>query len=282
MTCGIYCIENLVNGKKYIGKSFDDIEKNRWYNHKNMLRRSVHGNKYLQNSWNKYGEENFKFWIVEEHLENDEKKLGEIERKYIKEWNTRIPNGYNLTDGGEGISGYKHTDESREKMRISQLNRNPEITERMRKTLTGRKMSEEMKKKLAGTRKKGRIVSEETKQKLRITNGNNAKERTAKSRASFKPKYGTDNIQYGRKLSTSKSKYFGVFPRKRKPTKKNMNDVEYIVSISENRKSIHIGLCQTEIVAAVMYDDYIIKNEINRPLNFPENYTIEEKKNITF
>ena len=37
----------------------------RWDCHKAQLRGNYHDNPHLQNSWNKYGEENFKFEILE-------------------------------------------------------------------------------------------------------------------------------------------------------------------------------------------------------------------------
>ena len=61
---GIYKIKNKVNGKVYIGQSIR-IEK-RWIDHKKTLRSNSHRNIYLQNAWNKYGEENFIHEIIEE------------------------------------------------------------------------------------------------------------------------------------------------------------------------------------------------------------------------
>lgn len=46
--CGIYCIENLVNNKKYIGQSVDII--NRKQNHFSKLKNKHHENQYLQNA----------------------------------------------------------------------------------------------------------------------------------------------------------------------------------------------------------------------------------------
>ena len=63
MGCGIYKIENKVNGKIYIGSSIEVHV--RLMNHKYMLRANKHDNEYLQKSFNKYGEDNFIFSLVE-------------------------------------------------------------------------------------------------------------------------------------------------------------------------------------------------------------------------
>ena len=75
---GIYRIKNLVNNKCYYGSS-KNIEK-RWKTHLNQLRNKKHINFILQNAWNKYGEQNFIFEVVEEC---EIEKLFETEQKYI-------------------------------------------------------------------------------------------------------------------------------------------------------------------------------------------------------
>lgn len=115
MNSGIYCIENMINGKKYIGYASNIT--NRWKQHKSELRGNYHDNRYLLNAWNKYGEENFKFWVIEEYPKEEEKlKLMEI--YFIAYYNTFFQEGegYNLSRGGEACFGHRHSEESKKKM----------------------------------------------------------------------------------------------------------------------------------------------------------------------
>lgn len=60
-TSGIYFIYNKINNKVYIGSAKNLYE--RFHQHRNKLRKNVHPNSYLQNAYNKYGEENFIFYV---------------------------------------------------------------------------------------------------------------------------------------------------------------------------------------------------------------------------
>ena len=88
----IYRIINKVNGKFYIG-STKDISK-RWYQHCFALNNNTHYNTHLQNAWNKYGEENFEFEILEEC---DDNKQFEIEQEYLYKYQPFGENGYNIS-----------------------------------------------------------------------------------------------------------------------------------------------------------------------------------------
>ena len=61
---GVYIIENLITNKVYIGSSTMKVIK-RIYHHINILRANKHKNKYLQNAFNKYGENSFCVSIIE-------------------------------------------------------------------------------------------------------------------------------------------------------------------------------------------------------------------------
>lgn len=96
MTCGIYCITNTANGKKYIGQSVD-IEK-RFKRHKYGLMNNKHFNKHLQCAWNKYGPDAFTFEIIQIC---DIQHLDMYERLYIIQLRTFDREfGYNIEHGG--------------------------------------------------------------------------------------------------------------------------------------------------------------------------------------
>lgn len=69
IVCGIYGIINIKNNKIYIGSSKNIYS--RWQQHKNTLKRNKHHSQHLQLSWNKYGEENFIFEIIEKCSEEN-------------------------------------------------------------------------------------------------------------------------------------------------------------------------------------------------------------------
>lgn len=101
MTCGIYCIKNNINGKMYIGQSIV-IEK-RKQQHFAQLRHNNHDNTYLQNAFNKHGEDAFEFKIIKACKP---RYLNRFEKLYIKIYDS-YKNGYNLTEGGENPPTFK-------------------------------------------------------------------------------------------------------------------------------------------------------------------------------
>ena len=97
MNCGIYKIENVENNKIYIGSSIN--LDSREYKHFWMLNKNIHDNNYLQNSFNKFGEDSFFFEIIEICSSNE---LIVKENYYINKYNSNNPEfGYNLATVNE-------------------------------------------------------------------------------------------------------------------------------------------------------------------------------------
>lgn len=156
----IYVRPNLINGKKYVGKA--KVLKKRQNDWKNL--NIPYAGEAINNARAKYGIDNFGFEILKEC--NDD-ELNYWEKYYIKELNTKAPNGYNLTDGGDGLKGYSPSEETRKK--LSECHKGKKRSEEIRKKLCeankGKHLSEETRKKISKAQK-GRKLSEEHKRKL--------------------------------------------------------------------------------------------------------------------
>jgi len=134
------------NGKYYIGQTIQGLSK-RVYQH--LYDASIHRkyNSAFHNALRKYGEEAFEWEVIEECYSKEE--LDEMEYHYIIQYNSfNRENGYNLSLGGEGNHGFKHSSETKQK--ISDSNKG--------KTL-GRKHTEESKRKMSAIMK-GRKYSD--------------------------------------------------------------------------------------------------------------------------
>lgn len=106
---GIYQIRNLVNNKIYIG-SADNLYRRKNHQHLYALRKNIHINNKLQNAFNKYGEQNFIFEVIE--FVEDKNKLLDIEQYWINRFNI-VKGGYNI----QPIAGkIQITNEVRKKM----------------------------------------------------------------------------------------------------------------------------------------------------------------------
>lgn len=95
---GIYIIRNRETNDFYLGSSVD-IE-SRFKNHLLELRGNRHCNRYLQNAWNKYGEDSFEFKCIDEVGET--RALREVEQSYL---DTLLPT-YNLSPFATRPPGY--------------------------------------------------------------------------------------------------------------------------------------------------------------------------------
>lgn len=125
-TIGIYCIENLVNHKVYVGQS--TCVEDRWSKHLGSLRRNCNDNCGLQKDWNLYGESAFSFRVLEICTKE---QLDERESFYIAQLQADQKDiGYNFTSGGK--KGCKQNPELLKRESYSQHKKyedNPELRE---------------------------------------------------------------------------------------------------------------------------------------------------------
>ena len=112
----IYLLTNLITLLCYVGKSIDF--EGRMDEHKNG--KDINKS-YVERSIGKHGWHNFKVEILIDNI--PEEALSKFEIYYIEFYNTMRPYGYNLTRGGEGISGYTFTPEQRENCRQAAIRR---------------------------------------------------------------------------------------------------------------------------------------------------------------
>ena len=167
---GIYEIKCQADNKTIVGSSVNLYLRS--CQHVSDLRKNIHKNPHLQSAWNKYGESNFEFIVLEEC---SQEQLLKKEDEWIKARNSLDRNfGFNLKEAERPI----HSEETCKKISMSKIGeKNP---------MFGKKLSEEHRNKIskalldakikrhfsAEARLKmskaqtGKILSEETKRKI--------------------------------------------------------------------------------------------------------------------
>lgn len=171
MKHGIYTITNTKNSKIYLGCTTDFYKRN--HQHFRELRLGTHKNQHLQSAFNKYGEGVFVFEILltcpKEQLTSEEHYWANLLKVHDKRY------------------GYNH----RPTHPYGMIIKTPEIIEKHRQKMLGRKLSKEsIEKRTATRRKNARVkgyyhsdstkklmaqkrssykISEETKEKIRKT-----------------------------------------------------------------------------------------------------------------
>lgn len=174
----IYKIRNVVNGKFYVGSAVDT--RTRFRQHRKLLRKGTHHCKHLQAAWNKYGEDAFKFEVVEhvvckEQLEPREEAwlIEHVGQPYC--YNTgrsaRAPWRGTKGSGLSPLTGTTISQERKDRLREATLEQWQTSDPR-----TGRKHSEEAKAKIKAKVQEalaegrgGRFIpSEETRAKMSL------------------------------------------------------------------------------------------------------------------
>lgn len=116
----IYLVTNRINGKQYVGQTVRTISYRRKRHEKGA---SPNSRMLICRALARYGIDNFDWDEVYSDVPDED--LNRLEMEAIKWYNSKSPNGYNLTDGGEGGAIFfgPHSKESRDKIGLAMRGR---------------------------------------------------------------------------------------------------------------------------------------------------------------
>ena len=191
----IYRAVNKTNGKSYVGQTVNGLKQRRGCHISDALNNK--DNNYFHNSIQKHGPDNFTWTILHDNI-IDINFLNQLEIFYIGYYDT-FENGYNLTLGGGGKSGYIVSEETRRRMSESRKDRifSDETKRKISESNRGKKRSEETKRKLSKAAFNRLPVSEETKRKM-SKSGKGRKTSPETKRKLSKASGGKNNHNYGK------------------------------------------------------------------------------------
>ena len=181
MKSGIYEILNTINGKRYVGSAVSLPRRKK--EHRRRLLGNYHRNQYLQNAWNKYGENAFEFDVLEYW---EPEFLVSMEQW----WMNMLQPEYNILPTAGSPLGYRHTKESLAKQSLAQMGRKHSDETKAKisaahmghSNFLGHKHTEETKAKMSAWQK-GRTLTKE--HKANISAAHKGKKRSAESRANM-------------------------------------------------------------------------------------------------
>ena len=247
---GIYMILNKINRKCYVGSSKDII--NRWSQHKNKLLKEKHINQYLQNAFNKYGLNNFEFWIIEECSEEDLL----VREQYWMDFHVCYDHkyGYNICSKSDRPV---MPQERREKVAAQRRNKTleeffgvekaKEMKEKMSKSQKNRFRTKDEKKRISQLQK-GKKRTQEHKNKL-------SEERKGKS---FEERFGTEKAK---EMKEKQSKAGKGKKQSKEHIKNRFSSYQKTIEKRRNKESYKSKKCQLsdrkviELLKILLYDE---------------------------
>lgn len=182
MRSGVYFILHLSSGRHYVGSACN-LDR-RWARHKSDFRAQRHHNLKLQNSWNKYGEGDFEFFVLEL---SERKALLDREQFWI---DATLP-FYNICRSAASPNlGRVFGREVRERMSIAAKKRYDALSDEEKcrlasehsERLRGKKASDETRKKMSDSHR-GKVFTEAQLSVLRSPPSPNASKASALAKA---------------------------------------------------------------------------------------------------
>ena len=160
-TSGIYVLTNKINGKQYIGQSWDITY--RWSSHKSEKR---YPNSPLYRAINKYGWDGFDKQVLV--VVGNKEDMDKYECLLIESMNTMTPNGYNCKDGG---GGKRTSEETKAKLSAATKGKpkSPETRAKIAEANRAKAKDPEFLKRVKDSRKNWQGHTEDSKEKLRLS-----------------------------------------------------------------------------------------------------------------
>jgi len=159
----VYLTTNIINGKQYIGD----------HSTNNLEDIYVGSGIYIKYALNEYGINKFKREILE--FFDTKEDAFNAQEKYIQQYNTLVPNGYNISPKGGIKEKASHSIFSREKMSKTRKGKK-QTSEWIKKRTISRKLNYD------NTVKEHYNLSEETKQKMKKPKTEETRLKMTKSR----------------------------------------------------------------------------------------------------
>lgn len=145
---GIYKITCGTTGVSYIGSTSVSFKK-RWRKHKQRLRHNYHENSYLQHAWNKYGESDFKFEVIEELMYASDEKIKEQEAYWLSQFFLKGRDYcFNLSDHTDGGNTIKSKEAKQKHSKALKDSYTSELREVRRKQAIGNNTIEQAREKV--------------------------------------------------------------------------------------------------------------------------------------
>ena len=192
----VYLIIDGTNDKEYVGQTIHSVE--------GRFKKHMKKDFYIGKAIRAHGVENFTTAILKECESKEE--LDRWEKHFIKSRDTMVPNGYNLTNGGEGNIPCEET-----RAKLSAI----------RKGVT---KSPEHRAKI-GAAHKGKIVSDETRAKIGATS--RGRHHSYKTRAKMSAKHtGEKNAFFGKHHTNETISKISVKRRHKTPYKNLLHELD--------------------------------------------------------
>lgn len=163
----VYCIENTIDNKKYIGQTVNPSVRKR--QHFLALKKGKHPNPYMQNAYNKYGKKSFLFKVL---IYCEPFELTKYEQTVVNSISSESLYNLCLECVDNPMLGKKHSEETKKKMSEEKVSENNPMYGKKHSEQTKALMS---KRAFEKNYMRGRKLSPEERKRLsEITKGENS------------------------------------------------------------------------------------------------------------